>query len=508
MTWAHPSCVPRWVYVQKGTSTQLAGLLCCAAAIAAIAVYLLVHRLASFAFPIPQGDEATFLWQAVAFAKGNTLFAPELHGERSIMWMPPGYMIFLGLIFKITGFSLTIARTISMLFTIGAFVAMLLIGWQLRSREAIVVLMSLFLLNKFFIVTGNVARMESLVLLLTCCGYLLIAARFYVKGLALLLITPLIHPNGMYMFSFALLFVVLRVGLADVKKSFCLSDLLAVAVAIAAWLAYAYYVQGHWEDFRLDMGYQFARKASRDIVGTFLSSKQELGVGAAVLVMLVLSIRGDPKPALVAFLALGAWTIQRIGLEMWYSIYDAIVILLVSILVLHFADDLLDRLPVHRITVRRVIRALVLVAVIVCNIRIGMVESPSGYPWKMTWCGMRIQRDVPYINESDIQKIRSFIISQKNAARPPLIVEFWPVGDALFFHDIEDKSLTMRFPRFDSRALDLSVTHVSRYVPAWQEQAMIAQLRRSGLDQSDSRGLIHERDETEKWYAGKPFYRQ
>lgn len=487
----------------KGNSSriELAAILCGGVAIAAIGVYIVVHSLASFAFPIPWADEAHFLWQAAAFAKGNNLFAPEQHEARSILWMPPGYMVLFGLIFKVTGFSLAIARMFSMVFTIGAFLALLLLTRHLRCRAAVVVLLSLFLVNRFFIVSGNVARMESLLLLLACCGYLLIATQHYVKGLALLIITPLIHPNGLYLAVFAVFFVLVRARLKAIKESFCPSDLLAVAVTMAAWLAYAHYVQHHWEEFRLDMGYQIARKASRDVVGTFLGSKWAISLSLAVLGTLVLSFRSVTRPALLAFLAAGAGIIQRIGLEMWYDVYDALAILLVSILVLHFGDDLLERLQVRRVMIRSALSAILLLALVLCNVHIGMIESPIGYPWKISWGGMRIQRHVSYIADSDIQTIKAFIVSQKIITRP-LIVEFFPEGDGLFFHDIEDESLRIVSEQFGPRPVDLCLIHVSRYVPAWLEPYMMARFRQAGFDPSDNRHLILQRDETERWYVG------
>ena len=86
--------------------------------------YVWVHQLAGLTFPIPWPDEGTFLWQALAFADGNTLFAPQVHPDRHIMWMPPGYMIVQGLIFKWASFSLEWARWLSAIYLMGAMAAL------------------------------------------------------------------------------------------------------------------------------------------------------------------------------------------------------------------------------------------------------------------------------------------------------------------------------------------------------------------------------------------------
>src|SRR5258706_521821 len=68
------------------------------------------HLAVGVAFPIPWPDESLFLWPAIAFAKSTALFSPELNPHRDVFWMPPGYAIIIGTLFKITGASLVIAR--------------------------------------------------------------------------------------------------------------------------------------------------------------------------------------------------------------------------------------------------------------------------------------------------------------------------------------------------------------------------------------------------------------
>ena len=78
-----------------------------AVVLVAAVVYLWLHAGASLTFPIPWPDEASAMWPAIAIERTGSLFAPQLNPERDVLWMPPGYMVVSGLIFKVFGFSLS-----------------------------------------------------------------------------------------------------------------------------------------------------------------------------------------------------------------------------------------------------------------------------------------------------------------------------------------------------------------------------------------------------------------
>ena len=86
------------------------------ALVACVCLFTIQHLRAGLNFPTPWPDEAHFLWQAAAVSDANSLLAYELDREREIFWMPPGYMILQGLVFKITGISLIAARWTSFVF--------------------------------------------------------------------------------------------------------------------------------------------------------------------------------------------------------------------------------------------------------------------------------------------------------------------------------------------------------------------------------------------------------
>ena len=85
---------------------------------------LFSHHQLGFKYPMPWPDEGSFLWQAISFQENNTLFATELNPDRPVFWMPPGYMVWSGFLFKITGFSFVFARFLSSAYVFGALMCL------------------------------------------------------------------------------------------------------------------------------------------------------------------------------------------------------------------------------------------------------------------------------------------------------------------------------------------------------------------------------------------------
>src|SRR5205814_10396522 len=72
--------------------------------------FLWLRKVHELSYPVPWPDEGSFLWPTLAFRDHASLFAPELFPTREVFWMPPGFMVLEGLIFKIWTFSLGRAR--------------------------------------------------------------------------------------------------------------------------------------------------------------------------------------------------------------------------------------------------------------------------------------------------------------------------------------------------------------------------------------------------------------
>lgn len=93
-----------------------------------IVAYIPINCQAGNSYPTPLPDEAHFLWQAHSVTTDNTLFSEKLNTDRTIMWQPPGYLIFIGIILKVVGPSLESGRQISLF---------LLIGWNYQSSRIV-----------------------------------------------------------------------------------------------------------------------------------------------------------------------------------------------------------------------------------------------------------------------------------------------------------------------------------------------------------------------------------
>ena len=105
----------------------LANIILYACLFTIIIVYILLNNLAGYTFPIPWADEGIFLWQSISIQENNTLIAPQLNPTRPLLLMPPGYMIFTGVLFKLIGFSLNAARNISLVLMIGVVIQIVLL---------------------------------------------------------------------------------------------------------------------------------------------------------------------------------------------------------------------------------------------------------------------------------------------------------------------------------------------------------------------------------------------
>ena len=207
-----------------------------------ISITVWVHLAAGFTFPVPWPDEAVFVQQAASFQQHNSLFSPNLSDSRHILWMPPGYMVVLGMLFKIFGSSLFVARFFSLLLIIASFV---LLVWLLREHPArfhFLFLTGLFFLNRFFIVTANIARMEPLLILGLVVAIVLFYNRKSVTALTVLLALPLVHPNGLYFLCAGIAFIVVQRFYLKEGITFGSMDKLIlgfVLVLIAGYLVYA-----------------------------------------------------------------------------------------------------------------------------------------------------------------------------------------------------------------------------------------------------------------------------
>ncbi len=460
-----------------------------------ISITAWVHLAAGFTFPVPWPDEAVFVQQAISFQQHNSLYSPNLSDTREILWMPPGYMVLLGMLFKICGSSLFVARLISLALTGASFV---LLVWLLREHPArfhFVFLTGLLFLNRFFVVTANVARMEPLLILGIVVAMTFFHERKPRTALAVLLALPLVHPNGLYFLCTGVVFILIQNLYLKEEVRRDRSDTWFLALVLVLIAGYVLYAALHWSDFLRDMGYQFVRKSKRNLIAPF-ETYGSLAFLCANLIAVILALaRKEAKLLLLSLFAGSFWFVNKIGQEMWYQVFDSVAFLLLVIALMQLLN------PARR----KVITTLLVLLSLYMGIEVGMIERIRGYPDSFRWFGMRFPTHVDYFNADDVEKVRKVLITRQKASEP-LRAMIYPSADALLLRELEGRVLMSIYVAKDTSVFppqehDVYLVHISRYSPiGWDWSFLPWVLEDAKIDTSDKKNLLFERDGTEQWY--------
>ncbi len=463
--------------------------------IISIGVFFWLHSLAGLSFPVPWEDEAVFVMQGKALADHGSMFSPSLNPNRVVEWMPPGYMIFLGGVLRFPGNILFLSRLASFLLVILVFLLLAYTIWK-KTKHAwlTLILIALYMTSRYFIMAGNMARMEALVLaLITIAIYCFTAKKPFI-ALAILTLTPIVHPNGLYFFIAGVLYFFST-------EKFSLKNISTLTVLIwflvfGAWLAYGIHIIQHWVDFKFDMTQQMERKAGRNFWEAVKQTKYIFGFTAIVLAGVYSWLKKEKWLLMLVYFAGASLFINRVGQEMWYEVYDSFAFILLCIVILYIVYSFNSK----------VMTVIGLVLVIAIGFKSGAIEKSLDYRRDINFNGLRLSDSVPYIQQSDIQRVREYILSQrKNSTK--IRVKFEPRGDALLFQNPEDsliapihvhKEKTM----FPDQDCDLYIVHVSKYFPpVWSTYPVQWALNNAGINPTEKKYEILRRNETEVWYA-------
>jgi hypothetical protein len=460
-----------------------------------LSVSVWLHFAAGNTFPVPWPDEAVFVQQATAFQQHSSLFSPQLHPTRDVFWMPPGYMILLGIFFKVVGPSLLAARLFSLLLTASVLVMFAFLLKNEPARFFFLTLIGLFFISKDFIVMGNVARMEPL-LLVGIVGAMVLFDRGKSLMAATLLVTlALIHPNAVYFAFVGFFFLFLQKYYLGEGLKATRADQWFLIVAGVLFSAYLIYAALHWGDFISDMSYQFARKGKRYLVGPFASWTSRIALCLVLLTFVLSMMQKNRRLILLSLFAGAMWTVNKIGQELWYQVFDALTYLLITIVIIEQLN------PSKKKTYYAVLFAVGLFI----NAGMGAIDSPKGYPYSMKWVDMRMESDVRYFTAEDKQTVTR-LLSEHQKENQLLRVQFFPNADALLFQDMEDRTIRSVYPAspasiFPPQDRDLFLIHISRYHPkGWGGTTLPWILDDAAIDTTDKRYLLFERDSTERWY--------
>lgn len=415
-------------------------------------------------YPVPWPDEGSFLWPALAFRDRFSLFAPELYPPREVFWMPPGFMVLEGLIFKIWSFSLGRARLLSAIFLM---LALGCVGSMLKNsrvRIAHALILGLFLFSPIFQLAGNTARMEGLVLLVGSSGFALMHRKRW-AGLAILGFAPLVHPIGLpfVLVGAAYWFAFVRRG-----RILDRADQVALAVAALCWAGYAEHVITHFQFFYDDMAAQVKFKSfvfeSNGGVASRLREPLMLAPSAAVALAVACAVRfGAPIAALIA-LAVSS-LLAFLLTEGWlYDIYPAFGAMLASLLVLEGATAFFAHARARATDVRLSLDVAIVAAVILLVDAKWVVLNPFLMRSVRSSTATTWNHNPSYLSAREHAQVADFLRGLGAEGRETA-VQFLPDSDALLFENVRTPSVQFVQQTFYESKPDVFILHRSPWFP-------------------------------------------
>jgi hypothetical protein len=453
---------------------------------------IILVYFAGFNFPVPWIDESAFLLQAYSFTKTNSLLSPYLSPERTIMWLPPGYLILMGLVFKITGFSLRIARSVSFFFTFLSFIFAIKIIDKLEGNVFLKIMLLVFFLHPAIIAMANVARPEAIYFALAIiAGYLLLSER-QLAALSVAIFSGLFHFNGLYVAVLSLSVIIASCVrnknniVQYIAFQFKKKDLLLFTTAVIAWLAYGLLIIGNFGSFVHDMTFQFKAHAAMLKLSSppFLKSSRSLFfIFLFCLTGIYSLIKQKFNIAIISGFSLACYLLNGIGQEMWYGVFFVL-----SFSFLFVALYLV--LKVENYTVTRA--AIILLIAVIPFFMI--TRTAQGY----SFFGMKYIFKKAYLTQGEITYIKDSLLSiqKKRNSGVPLTVRFIKPGDGLLFLAFLEKnnfSLIQNLPIVKSRKVDIEVCiNKKDYNP-------------QSIDLINSNKMYRETDHIRIFYNGSPY---
>jgi hypothetical protein len=473
------------------------------------ASFLVRQRLHGLAFPPPWPDEGSFLWPALAFSQTGSLYSPELFRPRELYWMPPGYMILSGVLFKLTGFSFEWARTLSGLYLCGAFACLMAMAARLRGRWGYLVLALIYMHSPIAMMAGNTARMETLVLLLAAGGFLLCERGFRATGLSLLALAPLVHPNGAFVFGAGAVFCLVpwRGNLALLRpRRF---EAIAIVAVVMCWLMYGLHIWGHYQDFVADWAFQLKWKQFQATDDRGVGRRllwPGLWIPASIFVATgFVAIRWKPPESRLtvplAVFALSLWlqTLTTVG---WlYEVYAIVMQFLAAILGVELIAAWLSRRRIeNRLATLALPPALALFA---AGISAAFVVKSDFAMRSVTPSTRGVWPAAPaYMTAEDRAQIAEYLKKLSDEGQP-ILVNFLPDADALAFQHLRSPTLQFSQQIIGLELADVYIFHDSVWLPKFLRDYMLVRLAFAHRIPIlvEEWPIIYQRERTERWRA-------
>lgn len=231
--------------------------------IISITILVFLRGLFDHVLPPVWPDEALFSSTASSFAEGKGFITPVLIGlipgmDEATLWNSPLYMVFLSLVYLVTGESLEAGRYLSLFFACAFLVLFSSALYRRTNRAAIAIIAtSLVALDITFIRASNTIRMDTLALLFAYWSFItgkVDRPRAFRSGV-LAGLAGLSHPIGIY--TVLLLFVRYRFHWQSWARA-----IPGIFLVFIPWLIY---ISNHTEIFEQQFIAQMTRKA--DLAG-------------------------------------------------------------------------------------------------------------------------------------------------------------------------------------------------------------------------------------------------
>jgi hypothetical protein len=426
------------------------------------------HDRAGGWMPVPWVDESSFAWPSIAFSESGTLVAPQANPERAAFWMPPGYYLLSATVYHFAGFSPLTMRGIAWAFSILYF--LILTHWLYHARWPLecTILAAGFMLNAFFVVMGNVGRMEPIVLSLCLAAYWLIHQEKPWQGFALMGLLMLVHPYAGMFGAFGLLAVLVTVPSS--LKQFGRLDALSLVVAAIPWLLYLAYVthnlpgfssdmaaqaEGHHEMLAIDRGVDASISTLALSCRALFMNKFTPVLGACV-VLAGLVWHFDRPSLLLLMFGMACLLIRMLGAEQWYVVLAVNAILIWLLVAIRFVRNVL--LPRLAAPLRLPARLALIGIVIAGSVYGGLIPNPLHYPDNLRWweCSMTAE---PYMTKEDSSAVL-LALSKIPGLTPASRVEFKPRGESLWFYPASKDQFMTHAPLFTKLKPDFQVVHL------------------------------------------------
>lgn len=299
---------------------------------------LLVRALLGFQFPVPWPDETGFIAQAFALAYHGTLFEPALNPDRTVMWMPPGYLVLLAGIYRVFGYGFALTRWVSALamlagVALAARVALrLTAGWH---RYVALACVGVAFLSPYVLIDANIARMEAVFALLILLALNALLDGRTLAAASVVTAAGLVHFNAIYFVPAVVVDAAWRWASQRLARP-SVADVLAAACVVAGWLLYGALIFANWPGFLADMKLQFTLK---QFYGLDDPAHPVWIVLAAAGCALLAALPPRSPPALaVALTGLGFVVMAHFGHEIWYDFAQPVGFMLLAMACLGSGD--------------------------------------------------------------------------------------------------------------------------------------------------------------------------